>query len=74
LGHGQEPFKCPNCGAFYQSVKVDAGPEIVDRQIKCHACGAPLNGRDGQMFLKYFLTWNPGRLRKASLGLLTNGD
>jgi hypothetical protein len=68
LGHGQEPFKCPNCGAFYQAVKVDAGPEIVDRQIKCHACGAPLNGRDGQMFLKYFLTWNPGRLRKASWG------
>ena len=61
-----EPFKCPNCGAFYRVVKTDAGPETVDRQIKCRACGAPLNGRDGQFVLKYFLTWNPGRLRRAS--------
>jgi predicted Zn finger-like uncharacterized protein len=63
-----ESFKCPNCGALYQVVKVDAGPETVDRQIKCHACDALLNGRDGQLVLKYFLTWNPGRLRRASWG------
>jgi predicted Zn finger-like uncharacterized protein len=50
-----EPFKCPNCGTFYQIVKADAGPETDDRQIKCRACGAPLNARDGQFVLKYFL-------------------
>ena len=60
-----EPFKCPNCGTLYQMVKTEAGPEIVDRQIKCHACGAPLSGRDGQFVLKYFLVWSPGRLRRV---------
>jgi hypothetical protein len=58
-----EPFKCPNCGSLYQIVKADAGPETVDRQIKCR--GAPLNGRDGQFVLKYFLVCCPGRLRRV---------
>jgi len=61
-----EPFKCPNCGAHYQVVITDAGPETVDRQINCRACGAPFNGRDGQFVLKYFLVWSPGRLRRVS--------
>jgi predicted Zn finger-like uncharacterized protein len=61
-----EPFKCPNCGALYRVVKTEAGPKAVAREIKCRACGAPLNGRDGQFVLKYFLTWNPGPLRRAS--------
>jgi len=25
-----EPFKCPDCGAVYQVVKVEAGPETVE--------------------------------------------
>ena len=28
-------FKCPNCGALYQVVKGEAGPETDDRQITC---------------------------------------
>jgi uncharacterized Zn finger protein (UPF0148 family) len=60
-----EPFKCPNCGTLYQLVKAEAGPETVDRQSTCHGCGAPLNGRDGELVLKYFLIWNPAQLRRV---------
>ena len=41
-------FQCLNCGALYQVLKCEAGPETDDRQITCRACGAPLVGRDGQ--------------------------
>ena len=60
-----EPFKCSNCGAHYQIVRAEAGPETIDRQIKCRVCDAPLDGRDGEFVLKYFLIWTPGRLRRA---------
>jgi hypothetical protein len=59
------PFRCPNCGAFYQAVKVEAGPETVDRQISCRTCGVPLVGREGVFVLKYFLLLNPRQLRRA---------
>ena len=26
------PFTCPNCGAYYQVVKVEAGPETTDNR------------------------------------------
>ena len=53
-------FICPNCQALYQIVKVEAGPETIDREPTCRACGGPLAGRDGKFVLKYFL------LRKAA--------
>ena len=59
------PFRCPNCGALYQVVKVEAGPETVDRQINCRTCGALLVGREGPFVLKYFLLLNPRQLRRA---------
>jgi predicted Zn finger-like uncharacterized protein len=59
------PFRCPNCGALYQVVKVDAGPETVDRQIECRTCGTPFVGREGTLVLKYFLLWNRSQLRSA---------
>jgi len=49
------PFTCPNCGAYYQVVKVEAGPETTDREIACQVCGVPLVGREGKFVLKYFL-------------------
>ena len=49
------PFTCPNCGAFYQVVKVEAGPETDNREITCCACSGPLVGREGKFVLKYFL-------------------
>jgi hypothetical protein len=55
------PFICPNCGAFYQVVKVEAGPETDNREISCRVCDWPLAGRENQFVLKYFLL-RPSRL------------
>ena len=49
------PFTCANCGASYQVVKVEAGPETGNREITCQVCGAQLAGREGNFVLKYFL-------------------
>ena len=48
-------FHCPNRNAVYRVVEVEAGPETVDREIKCRNCGAPLTSRKGDLILKYFL-------------------
>jgi hypothetical protein len=53
-------FNRPNCNALYQIVKVEAGPETVDREVICRVCAAPFPGREDGFVLKYFL------LRKAS--------
>ena len=50
-----EAFTCPNCNAFYQVVKAEAGPETDNREIVCRACAGPLVGREGKFVLKYFL-------------------
>ena len=52
-------FTCPNCNALYHVIKVEPGPETVNREITCRACGGPLPTRDGIFVCKYFL------LRKA---------
>jgi hypothetical protein len=40
-------FKCPSCGAVYQMVKVEAGPETVDHKITCRVCNGQLAAREG---------------------------
>ena len=50
-----DAFTCPSCEAFYQLVKVEAGPETADSEITCRVCSAPLAGRKGEFVLKYFL-------------------
>ena len=52
-------FNYPNCGAAYRLVRVEAGPETVDREIACRGCGEPLNGHEGRFVLKYFLVERP---------------
>ena len=52
---GGEAFTCPNCNAFYQVIKAEAGPETDNREIVCRTCGGPLVGREGKFVLKYFL-------------------
>ncbi len=54
-------FTCPNCGALYQVVKVERGPETVDQELTCLSCGGPLSSGEGQSVLKYFLMRNAGR-------------
>jgi hypothetical protein len=58
------PFTCPNCKAFYEVVKVEAGPETADREITCQVCGGPLTGREGKFVLKYFLLREAVRRRR----------
>jgi hypothetical protein len=59
-------FQCPNCGALYQVIKCEAGPETDDRRITCGDCSAPLVGRDGQFVLKYFLLRTPGQMIRSA--------
>jgi hypothetical protein len=63
-----EPFSfhCPNCGAFYQVVKVEAGPETVDRNITCCICCGSLDGRDGIFIVKYFLLRKAGCIQRRN--------
>jgi transcription elongation factor Elf1 len=61
---GRQSFNCPNCNALYHVVKVEAGPETVDREITCRACGAPLAGREGKLVVKYFLLRKSGRVQQ----------
>ena len=59
-------FNCPNCNAFYEVVKVEPGPETVDREINCRSCGTPLPGRDGNLVLKYFMLRKAERVQRAA--------
>ena len=52
-------FKCPNCGAVYQVVKAEAGPETSDGPVACRICGAPLAGRDGPFVPQIFSFADP---------------
>jgi predicted Zn finger-like uncharacterized protein len=47
-------FMCPNCNAEYRIVRVTADPTVADREIRCRSCGGPLQGREGNLVLKYF--------------------
>jgi predicted RNA-binding Zn-ribbon protein involved in translation (DUF1610 family) len=56
------PFNCPECGAKYEIVRVEALPRpVTDREITCVSCGGPLDGRQGALILKYFLVERPRR-------------
>src|SRR5215471_12708401 len=59
------PFKCPNCGAEYRLVRVEAGPETTDRELTCIACGGPLNGREGRFLLKYLFVDRRSKRRRG---------
>jgi predicted RNA-binding Zn-ribbon protein involved in translation (DUF1610 family) len=49
-------FDCPNCGAKYEIVRVEAPPGLTtNRELVCLSCGDPLHGREGKFILKYFL-------------------
>jgi predicted RNA-binding Zn-ribbon protein involved in translation (DUF1610 family) len=56
-------FNCPNCGALYEVVHVEAENVAIDRELACLSCDAPLQSRQGRFVLKYFLL---GRSHSAS--------
>jgi hypothetical protein len=57
-------FVCPNCHALYRVVRVEADPEMVEREITCRACGGPFPAREGKFLLKYFLLRKGGRTQR----------
>ena len=67
---GRQPsfnsFTCPNCGAHYQVVKVEAGPETDNREIACRVCDWPLAGRGERFVLRYFLLRKGVRSRRRA--------
>jgi predicted Zn finger-like uncharacterized protein len=48
-------FDCPACQARYKVVRAKVDSLYDDRDISCRDCGNPLQARDGDFFLKYFL-------------------
>jgi hypothetical protein len=56
-------FNCPNCDALYHLIETEAGPETVDLELTCVACGAPLSfpAREGPVVFKYFLSGSSRR-------------
>jgi len=46
-------FHCPNCGAEYKVVRVEA-PPAHDQPLTCLSCGGALHNREGNFALKYF--------------------
>jgi hypothetical protein len=73
MGHQShaEVFNCPNCNARYKLVRAEADHAASYGQIECYHCGGPLNGREGQFILKYFLVDRPRRQLKPSRVKLT---
>jgi hypothetical protein len=66
-------FTCSSCGAVYQVVKAEAGPETVDHKITCLVCKGPLGAREEQHILKYFLLRKGGRLMHGKPGKVFDG-
>jgi hypothetical protein len=65
--HASSLFSCPACGAHYTVVRMAAEPgETPDEELQCRNCGGPLDAREGDFILKYFLVGPPkkGRRRK----------
>jgi predicted RNA-binding Zn-ribbon protein involved in translation (DUF1610 family) len=52
-------FDCPNCGARYKVVRVEAESVEPGGQLACRSCGAPLEAHDGNTILKYFMVDRP---------------
>jgi predicted RNA-binding Zn-ribbon protein involved in translation (DUF1610 family) len=52
-------FVCPNCGALYEIVKVEAGPGTTLQEVSCVSCGGPLPAREDRFILKYLYYEKP---------------
>jgi hypothetical protein len=53
-------FRCPACAAKYEVIGCEAPPGLTtDRELRCICCGGPLDAREGEFVLKYFLIERP---------------
>ena len=64
LAFSEVSFSCPNCGAVYQIVKIEAGPETANREVMCQACDA-FFGREAKVVVKYFMLRKGLKRQKA---------
>ena len=39
-------FGCPNCGADYKVMRVEAAPAYDNKELTCLGCGGPLHNRE----------------------------
>jgi predicted Zn finger-like uncharacterized protein len=51
----EERFNCPQCGASYAVIRVEAPRGDDDEAVKCVNCSAPFQAREDAFALKYFL-------------------
>jgi len=63
---GNAHFKCPNCGAGYKVMRVEAPPGLGDDPISCVSCGAAIPSYDGKLAMKYFQIERSPRHRHAA--------
>jgi hypothetical protein len=56
-------FNCPNCGAVYEVVYVEAEIVALNSELACLSCDASLQARHGRLALKYFLLERPFSVR-----------
>lgn len=64
-------FNCPNCGAAYDLVRVEAESITTDRELVCLTCGAPLKSREGRFILKYFLLEPAHHMERRKVGQIS---
>jgi hypothetical protein len=64
-------FDCPNCGAQYALVRVEAETVEPDVRLACRCCNGPLDGYEhgpkGPYILKYLLLERPRHVGRAKL-------
>jgi transcription elongation factor Elf1 len=61
-----ELFNCPKCNGRYKVVRAEADHHSLNGTIECYYCGGPLNGREGQFVLKYFVADEPRKQARPS--------
>jgi predicted Zn finger-like uncharacterized protein len=59
-----ELFNCPNCGAQYRVIRVEADSSATYGRIECRHCGGPLDSGEGGFILKYFFVGKPRKQLK----------
>ena len=60
------PFKCPNCRALYQVIRIEAAP-ANDGAITCHSCGGPFLPGKGNSPSNTFFCGDPANLTAPSI-------
>jgi hypothetical protein len=66
-------FTCPNCGALYQVVKVERGPETNNLNLTCRSCGGSLPSREGIRFEVFHVAQGDSNLATSVILAVLSG-